>query len=127
MAHINKVNKDFVAALDLLDKALNIDNQSVPVIFSIGNVMLEMKENEQAMECFKNCISIEPNHISSLLNISHILIHQENYEDAIYLNSLLKYDPKNTNALNNFGVCSLKMRSLDDASNSFLISQKFRF
>ena len=57
--------------------------------------MLEMKENEQAMECFKNCISIEPSHISSLLNISHILIHQENYEDAlIYLNTLLKYDPK---------------------------------
>ena len=86
--------------------------------------MLEMKENEQAMECFKNCISIEPNHISSLLNISHILIHKKTMRDAlIYLNSLLKYDPKNTNALNNFGVCSLKMRSLDDASNSFLLAR----
>ena len=75
--------------------------------------MIDLKENDQALDCFTKCLNLDPSHISSLLNISHIYIHREEYDVALdYLNSLLKYDPKHPNALNNYGVCCLKTKKL---------------
>lgn len=70
--------KDWEGALIDLDKALNLDSNLLEAIFYKGYATRELSQYDESIEHFKKVLSIDPNHIAALLQMSYSLCSLKN-------------------------------------------------
>ena len=69
------------------------------MLFLIADIFLETKDYENAIDCLKNCIKINPNDEKYLYIISNAFFNINNYEESMgYANKLIDLDHSNAKA-----------------------------
>lgn len=76
---------------------------SVDELFKYGKVLISKKEHDKAIQCFKKCYEIDPNHSKTCFQLFLKNIRDKDYENAfIYFDVLFKTDNPYYNIDNNF-------------------------
>jgi putative PEP-CTERM system TPR-repeat lipoprotein len=100
IAAVNIKNHDFDNALLNIKKVIEVDNKNVTALFNTA-ILLESQKNTQAFKSLINKILLDnPQHTASLLFLSKYELSMNNIDEVIaHTNTILLYDPKNTDAL----------------------------
>lgn len=76
-------NKEYLAALIDLNKALNLDSNLIEAIFYKGYATRELHLYDESIEYFKKVLSINPNHLAALIQMSYCLCRLKRDEEAL--------------------------------------------
>ena len=115
-----KKNED---ALELLNKALLINQSNPHVFYNRGIVLGELGQDEAALESYDRAIAIKPDYAVAYANRGNLLLKCRNYEDA-----LASYDqaiaifPGYADAYFNRGVVFEKIKKFDNAIRSYCLA-----
>ena len=81
-------------ALDLLNKALEIEPNNVPALNNKGWALLELDKTEEALIWIDKALDVDPNYVHALNNKGATLSRLGQYEEAIsYYDKALEIDP----------------------------------
>jgi predicted O-linked N-acetylglucosamine transferase (SPINDLY family) len=118
----------FTKASILMDRGLNASSLGVfEIIKSSGNegllhicahaeLLFRMKKIEESIGRYEEALSINPNHIPSLINYGNLLSHIKKIDEAVLIfEKVLTLDVNNSMALTNIANCMLIKRDLDNA------------
>ena len=85
-----------------------------------GVIYLNLNELNEAMNCFKNSIKINPNSSKAQSNLGTVFLHLKNFESSIYyFQQAIKIDNKNIEAHNNLGNAFKQKRVYKNAINCY--------
>ncbi len=91
--------KDFLNALTYFEKVSNI-YPSEENFYNKAECLLFLNKNLEAIESLKKLLGINPAYLKANILLSKIYAESKNYfKQEKYLQSILRYDPKNTFAL----------------------------
>ena len=92
-------------ALIVSDQALSLNNEHPHPHDVKGLALLGLGRPKDALESFQCAITIDPNFVTALVNMSSALLELNLNEAAIeHLEHVLKQNPNNAQALNNMGL-----------------------
>ena len=57
------LNKDYASAMQQIEKALSLDPRNAEAFFQKGNVQAYQKQWKAAINAYKECLAIQPDHI----------------------------------------------------------------
>ena len=93
-ANIYSKKDNHEAAVDMLEKALEISDDSFDIYSLLGMEYLFMDNFEKAKNNFIKCVSFDEQDYSSLYNVVYCFEFMEDYEGAItFLNDFLERNP----------------------------------
>ncbi len=94
-------------AIDYYNNALNINPQSIEVLYNLGMFYQENEMSDNAINSYNSILKIEPKHKNATYNIGYIyLVYLNKYNEAIkYFSDAIKIDPKYADAYYNRGLC----------------------
>lgn len=119
--------KYFDNALELFDKALELDDRATLAYANKGSLYSQKGDSEKALYFYNKALEIEPGHLSVLENKMNLLFEtmtEANEDEFINtVKAILKYDPKNPNALIYIIQYHVKNNNIEEA----LISVKTLF
>lgn len=116
----NKVEKRDIA-IDLLRKATHIkQNRLLESYTDLGRVYFEANKYQEAYDCFKKCLDIDPNYPHSYNNISVALTRLHRYDEAIkYAKQALFISKDSPQSYNNLGVTYMRADMPDESLASY--------
>lgn len=113
---------DFDNALELLDKALELDNKATLAYANKGTLYAKKGDSKKAIEFYNKALELEPGNVNVLENKMDLLfenISQSGETEFIEtVKIILAYDPDNPNALIYITQFYLKGSDLTSALNS---------
>lgn len=113
---------DFDNALELFDKALELDENATLAYANKGSLYAQRGDREQALACFNKALELEPNHLFVLENKMDLLYETMTAEtegEFIQLvQKILENDPDHPNALIYIIQFHLKNGQFQDALSS---------
>jgi len=108
-----------------LNQALQIDRNSAPINFNLGNVYASLSRHEKAIDHYKNCIQLKLNneHIFNNLGASYLALQDydnaiDNFTKALEINSTFQH------ALLNFGQTIFQQSNADLKQIKFTKAKK---
>jgi len=103
-------------ALELLNKALEIDPDHVHALANKGWALQGLKEQEEAIVWFDKALEVDPNYVHALNNKGNSLLALGNLEESIvWFDKTLEVDPNYIYALNNKGYALYKLEQYEEA------------
>ena len=75
---------NFEEAITFYQKALDLNPQSAPVFFNMGQAFFELKKYPEALQAYKNALMLNPKHDHALIQIGKLLHDVKQYKDAIF-------------------------------------------
>lgn len=87
LANINRINHKYKKALIYVDKAINI-NDSERAYYNKGLILQEINRVNEAIECYKNVVRINPNYLPVYNKLYELLLRTKKYDSN--LESLLE-------------------------------------
>ena len=72
--------KYYATALNLFKQILSQDNQHVPGLLGLGNILLNMAKYEESKRCFEKVLTINPTNINALIDVAwtnYLMGHKE--------------------------------------------------
>ncbi len=119
-ANIYSKKDNHEAAVILLNKALDLADDSLDIYSLLGMEYLFMDNFELAKENFMNCVAFDQGDYSSLYNVIYCFEFLEDYDGAIYfLNEYLETNPYCEVAWHQLGKQYLSKNMLSEALTSF--------
>jgi len=89
----------FDFAIDEFQFILNEDNGFISAYTNLGYLSLKMGNKNQALQYYNYALSLDPNHIKTLINKTELLLLDNQKKDAfICVNKLLSINPNNEEA-----------------------------
>ena len=113
--------KYFNRSIQLLKKAVQIQPNHASAHSNLGIALIsnDVKNYQEANDCFNKAIKIDPNFAEAFYNLGN-MCKDENYEEAKNLyRKALKIKPNYTNAYINLGIVSEYCNEFNEAVNCF--------
>ena len=83
---------------------INIDSNEINAFNFKGDSLIDLKEFDKALKCYKEALKINPNSVDVLLNIGSLLLDLEEYQKAQNIfNKIISIDPENLDAFTGLG------------------------
>ncbi len=119
-ANIYSKKDNHEAAVDMLQKALELTEDSLDIYSLLGMEYLFMDNFEKAKENFIRCVSFDEEDYSSLYNVVYCFEFLEDYEGAIsFLNDFLERNPYSQVAWHQLGKQYVCLEMLPEALAAF--------
>ncbi|KAM3145860.1 hypothetical protein pb186bvf_002155 [Paramecium bursaria] len=116
-------NNQFLEALDVLDRAIQLDPESSEAFYFKGQCFHSLEEFEDAVEMFNNAIDINPDEADYYFKKALCLVELNDYQDAKKAyNMCLKLDPNNLQVYNLKGLLFQQMGNYQAAIQMFDIA-----
>jgi len=114
--HFLVKNEKYELILDLVNKILEKDPNSINALFYKGITFLMVKEYEKAILYFKRVIQINSGHEKALHNIGLCLQKVNKFDESIkYYEKTLEINSKNFKAWNNMAISFMKLEEYNVA------------
>lgn len=111
--------------LNLSEHALSVTKNNFVALSIKGNVLMELKKYDEALDFFKKSLDIQPAQPSPKLNIGLIYLRKNMpLESLKYFNELIQNDSENTVAFLNAGIAYSKLGDYDSSIKCFLYAIK---
>ena len=117
---------NFQEALDLLDKALEINPEHVDALYNKGWALVGLEKQEEAIVWFDRVLALNPNYIHALNMKGNALLGLDKPEEAIvWYDKALEVDPKYSYAQKNkiLAQQNLALTKIEPADYMFEWSQ----
>ena len=112
--------KDFVQALDLLNKAIKIKPEYPNTYSNKGNVLNELKRYEEALLNYDKAISIQPIYPSAHSNRGIVLTKLKRFEEALAsYDKAISFQPNYLDAHFNRGITLKELGRFEEALTSY--------
>ena len=107
---------DASGAVDELAAAVKLDPKLPMAHYLYGNALLTLGHREDAMECFRQELAIDPNEFGSNLYLGVMLNQGESYKEAIpFLNRALQVRPGDPGVRYQFAIGEIGMGNIPQA------------
>jgi len=107
---------EYEKALDLLDKALEINPNHIHALNNKGRALLELDKTEEAIVWFDKALEVNPEYIPALHNKGLILLELGKYEEAmVWFDKALEVNPNLVYLLNDKGLALYRLGQYDEA------------
>jgi tetratricopeptide (TPR) repeat protein len=116
-------NKDFIKAITLLEKALEIYPNNFELNFKLGLIYNVLGKLKESINYYQKSVSINPNFSPAYCNLGIIYDKLNNKDLAIknYLTAI-KIDPKNSNAHYNLANTYFNIEDFNNAEKHYFFS-----
>jgi len=116
-------NKDFIKAINSLEKALAMYPNNFELNFKLGLIHNVIGKYNESINYYKKSVEINPNFSPSYSNLGLIYEKLNNKDLAIknYLTAI-KIDPKNSNAQYNLANTYFKIEDFNNAEKHYILS-----
>ena len=110
-------------ALNNLSVVLDLNPEDIDALFFSGEILIKHQKWTEAKERFEKVTSIKDDDIVAWFYVGVCLMQLKDYKKAIsvYEDKVLKYDPKNLDAMTNLAIC---YRELGDTKKAMEYLQK---
>ena len=110
---------DASGAVDELAQAVKLDPKLPMAHYLYGNALLTLGHREDAMDCFRQELAIDPNEFGSNLYLGVMLNQGESYKEAIpYLHRALQVRPGDPAVLYQLAIGQIGLGNLEPARKS---------
>ena len=111
--------KENVKAFKCFKQVLNLEKNNFLGFYGLGRLYQSLdNHNQEAINCFKSCLSINPESIKANLQLGIIYLKIKKYNESLKcLNKVKDLDPKNILGLVALGNVYLEMKKYDEAEN----------
>lgn len=119
---INSLNsqKRFAETIEPLKRVVQLKPHNIQLKFSLGGLLIQQGNLEQAAELFRAILQIDPNTASAYCGLGVVLAQQKQQERAIHhFESALQIQPRYFEALSNLGNLLIQQNRLDEAVLAF--------
>jgi predicted O-linked N-acetylglucosamine transferase (SPINDLY family) len=112
--------KDASAALELIDRAIELDPQNASFLSNRGRALHELKRLDEALSSYDHALAIRPDYPEALSNRGGVLGDLKRLDHALLsYDRALKVRPDYPQALYNRGNALRELRRLDEAIASY--------
>ena len=88
-------------AVEMLYKALTMDNDNAEILFQLGELYFLMKSNDRASKYLSQVLEQDPNHLESLKLLEKINLEDGYYSEALSFSEKIFKAEKNSKNLKN--------------------------
>lgn len=107
---------NYLAAVELLDQALNVNPDHPSSLSNRGIALLHLSRSAAALASFDSSLAIRPDHVDTLINRGNVLLEQRRNAEALASYDLvLTVQPDHAGAMNNRGLALLGLGRHEDA------------
>jgi protein O-GlcNAc transferase len=108
------------AALDLIDRALEIDPENAAFLSNRGRALQQLKRLDEALESYNKAVSMNPDHAPAFNNRGVVLYSLRRFEDAVSsYDRALALNPDYAQAFYNRGNALRELRRSEQAVESY--------
>jgi predicted O-linked N-acetylglucosamine transferase (SPINDLY family) len=112
--------KDALAALELIDQAIELDPHNASFLSNRGRALHELKRLDEALAAYDRALAIRPDYPEALSNRGGVLGDMKHFDLALLsYDRALKVRPDYPQALYNRGNALRELRRLDEAIASY--------
>ena len=113
-------SKKYSEAIDLLDKAIELNPNHLSALFKKGMALYQMRDFKEANDYFSKVIQSDPNHTQALFNKGKTFYKLKKYQDADeHFNQTLKCEANFSKLFYYKGKINLKNNKLNEAIECF--------
>jgi tetratricopeptide (TPR) repeat protein len=103
-------------AIELFQKAIQVNPESLLGHYNLGNSYYRKNQNDKAIGCFQKAVSINPKQLEPHINLSTALQKVNRLVEAVdSFRNVLALDPTNASAHHNLGNCHRYLDRPEDA------------
>lgn len=114
---LNAQQKNYSAAIDLLQRSLQAKPDDAHVTFNLGNVFAESGNISGAIDCFRRVLHLDPRMVHAGLILGRILHSKQDYSDAAdAFRTVLAVNPANADVLVLLGRTLMFEGKLDESA-----------
>lgn len=107
--------KQFLSAIEYLNKAIKINPKAFSVWFNLGLAYKNNNQIEDAIDAYQKALKIEPNHPDVYFNLANIYDNMNFTRTALdYFLKAYENGIKDENIHYFIGVCNLKLKNFED-------------
>jgi len=112
--------KDHVKAINLINKAININSNHPSLYNNLGAVHKEMEEYDLAIKNFEKAIRLNPNYAEAYNNLGIIFRKKNQYKEAYNNYKIaIKINPNYAEAYNNLGLLFAETKNFKESIVNF--------
>ncbi len=120
IAIIYRNAKKYQSAEKMLCKALEIDENDLPIYNELGRLYVKQKKYEEAEEIFRKALEIDENALPSYNELGRLYVDQKKYEEAEEIfRKALEIDENDLPIYNELGRLYVKQKKYEEAEEIF--------
>ena len=112
-------SRNYQEAIDLLDKALEINPNFIDVLYNKGWAFVGLGKQEEAIVWLDKALVLNPNHAHAMNMKGNALLGLKPEEAIVWYDKALEVNPKYVFALNNKGLALSNLGRYDEAISSY--------
>lgn len=117
---LNGQRKQYAAAIEYLDRALQLRSDRPEVHNNRGNALKELKRLDESLASYDKALALDPDYADAHLNRGNALRELRRHEEALSsYGKAMTLRPKCAEAFDNRGVVLMELGRLDEALMSF--------
>ncbi|AIQ98286.1 tetratricopeptide repeat protein [Prochlorococcus sp. MIT 0801] len=110
------MSKDPLKAIQILTKALSIDNDNVQINYNLGIAYVMIKDYDKAIKFYTNSILINPKFIPALFNLGNLNFSLRRFKKALnFYQQVIEIDSFHADSLSNIGTCLQELGNINKA------------
>ena len=114
LAETQIANKQYIKALNSLNKAEQLNSNISEIYFAKSNIYLKTSQQKKAKTALEKGIKIEPNNHKAIFQLGNIFLMEQNYLEAIKLfDKSVKIKPDFWQAINNQGLAYFEQNNIN--------------
>jgi protein O-mannosyl-transferase len=111
---------EYEKSVAVLQRAVTIFKTDSGLWFKLGNAMRGLKQDTDALECYRRAIEYDPKNNEAYNNLGLMLSRTDNAEGMKYIRKAIELNPLNAHAHNSLGNALVRAGELNAAQASYL-------
>jgi len=112
--------KDFLGAVELYHKAIELDPNNALVYTNLGAALNDLKRYDKAEVVLRKALELDPNNAAAYTNLGSALMGLKRYDEAeAAYRKAIELDPHYSLAYNNLGIALMGLKRYDEAEAAY--------